>query len=187
MIGRLVDSMPLEFACIENQSMVSNLLDNLPGMVYRCLNEPEWTMEFVSEGCFELTGYTPSELIRNQFISYGRIIFPEDRNTVWMQVQSTLLQKKPFELVYRIVTRDNREKWVRENGRGIFDSEGNLYVLEGYITDISEEIKAESKIQHQVQRFQALRNIDMAISASFDLRLILNILLEQITDRKSVV
>ena len=186
MIGRLVDCMPLEFTCIENQSMVSNLLDNLPGMVYRCLNEPEWTMEFVSEGCFELTGYTPSELIRNQLISYGRIIFPEDRNTVWMQVQSALLQKKPFELVYRIVTRDNREKWVRENGRGIFDSEGNLYVLEGYITDISDEIKAESKVQHQVQRFQALRNIDMAISASFDLRLILNILLEQITSQLNV-
>jgi len=186
MIGRLVDCMPLEFTCIENQSMVSNLLDNLPGMVFRCLNEPEWTMEFVSEGCFELTGYTPSDLIRNRLISYSRVIFPEDRNTVWMQVQSALLQKKPFELVYRIVTRDNREKWVRENGRGIFDSEGNLYVLEGYITDISDEIKAESKVQHQVQRFQALRNIDMAISASFDLRLILNILLEQITSQLNV-
>jgi PAS domain S-box-containing protein len=186
MMGNLVDYMPLDFTCIENQSMVSNLLDNLPGMVYRCMNEPEWTMEFISEGCLELTGYTPFELIRNQTISYGHIIFPDDRSTVWMQVQSALLQKKPFELVYRIVTRDHQEKWVRENGRGIFDSEGNLYVLEGYITDITEEIKAESKIQHQVQQFQALRNIDMAISASFDLRLVLNILLEQITSQLNV-
>jgi PAS domain S-box-containing protein len=143
-------------------------------------------MEFISEGCFELTGYTPSELTQNHLVSYGRIIFPEDRNTVWMQIQSALMQKKPFELVYRIVTRDLKEKWVRANGRGVFDAQGNLYVLEGYIADISDEIKAESKIQHQVQRFQALRNIDMAISASFDLRLILNILLEQITTQLNV-
>ena len=181
-----VACVPLEFTCVESQSTVTTILDNLPGMVLRCLNDPEWTMEFVSGGCFALTGYTPSELVRNQVISYGRIIFPEDRNTVWMQVQSAILQKKPFELIYRIITRDNCEKWVRENGRGIFDAEGNLCVLEGYITDITDEINAESKIQHQVQQFQALRNIDMAISASFDLRLVLNILLEQITTQLHV-
>jgi PAS domain S-box-containing protein len=186
MTGPLVDFMPVELSCIESQSTVSTILDNLPGMVYRCLNDPDWTMEFVSEGCYALTGYAPTELIQNQITSYGQIIHPEDRNTVWLQVQSTLLQRKPFELVYRILTRDNQIKWVRENGRGIFDANDNLHVLEGYITDISEEIKAESKIQHQVQRFQALRNIDMAISASFDLRLILNILLEQITSQLNV-
>jgi PAS domain-containing protein len=95
-------------------------------MFYRCQNDPEWTMEFVSEGGFSLTGYTPSELIQNQVISYGQVIFSEDRNSVWMQVQSALNQKKPYELVYRIITRSNQEKWVRENGRGIYIDSGNV-------------------------------------------------------------
>lgn len=186
MISQFIDCMPLELMFVESQSTVSSILDNLPGMVFRCLNDTERSMEFVSEGCIALTGYTPVELVRNQVISYGQVILQEDRNTVWMQVQSAIHLKKSFELVYRISTRDNQQKWVRENGRGIFDSEGNICVLEGYITDITDQINAESKIQHQIQQFQALRNIDMAISASFDLRLVLNILLEQITSQLNV-
>jgi PAS domain S-box-containing protein len=186
MDDHLVGYLPLALMCTDNQSTVSSILDHLPGMVYRCLNDPEWTMEFVSLGCIALTGYTPSELVQNQFISYRQVIFPEDRQQVWIQIQSALEQKIPFELMYRIMTRDNQEKWVRENGRGVGDGLGNISYLEGYITDITDQILAERKIQHQMQQFQALRNIDMAISASFDLRLVLNILLEQITTQLDV-
>lgn len=185
-IGVLVDCMPDDFSPLDSQSQVSSILDNLPGMVYLCRNDPEWTMEFISEGCFTLTGYTPSELIHNQVMSYECIISPEDRDSVRMQIQLALQQRRPFDLVYRIITRDGYQKWVHENGRGIFDNDGNLYVLEGYVTDITGQINAESKIQHQLQRFQALRNIDKAITASFDIRLVLNILLEQITTQLNV-
>jgi PAS domain S-box-containing protein len=181
-----VSCIPIELMYIESQNTVSSIIDHLPGMVYRCQNDPEWTMEYVSEGCITLTGYTPSEMVRNHVISFGQVISSEDRHAVWIRVQSALCQKKPFELVYRIITRGNQEKWVRENGRGIYDDSGSVRVLEGYIADITDQIHAERKIQHQVQQFQALRNIDMAISASFDLRLVLNILLEQITTQLSV-
>ncbi len=52
----------VETALRENQRMLSTLMDNLPGMAYRCQNDAEWTMEFVSSGCKSLTGYPAADL-----------------------------------------------------------------------------------------------------------------------------
>ena len=51
-----------EAALWESQRALSTLLSNLPGMAYRCANDPDWTMEYLSEGCLALTGYPPSDL-----------------------------------------------------------------------------------------------------------------------------
>ena len=75
--------------------MLATLLSNLPGMAYRCQNRPDWPMEFVSDGCFLLTGYNPEELSGgNRF--YGDLIHPEDRDKVWSSVQKAIEQKRPF-------------------------------------------------------------------------------------------
>src|SRR5580698_333799 len=55
-----------EAAQIEQERSISTLFSNLPGMAYRCLNDGAWTMEFVSGGSRELTGYDPEALIGNR-------------------------------------------------------------------------------------------------------------------------
>jgi PAS domain S-box-containing protein len=61
-----------------------------------------------------------------------------------------------------------------------FDSKGNLIGLIHVVRDISEKKKHEDKIRRQLEYITALRIIDMAITSSLDLRVILNILLEQV-------
>ena len=126
------------------------MLDNLPGMIYRGQNDKHWTMEFVSEGCFELTGYTPLELVDNQSASFAELIHPEDRDFVWNYVQMRLARRERYELSYRIIDRDGQTRWVWEQGRGIHSSRGEFLGLEGFITDVSSRHEAQEESRRRL-------------------------------------
>jgi PAS domain S-box-containing protein len=136
-----------EEALIENQRTLETLISNLPGVAYKCQNDPQWTMEFVSEGCFQLTGYQVEDLIMNKKLSYNDLIHPDDRQMVWDTIQTSLKENKSFKIIYRIITFDLENKYVWEQGRGIFSSNGSLMALEGFITDITDRIANEKEIK----------------------------------------
>jgi PAS domain S-box-containing protein len=127
-----------ESALNESQRKLVTLMSNLPGMAYRCKDDKNWTMEFVSEGCFELTGYKDFEIIDNNIISYEKIIYPEDSKYVRAEIHKALSGKKSFELQYRLKTNNGKIKWVWEKGQAVLDKDGKLIALEGFISDISE-------------------------------------------------
>lgn len=131
----------------EQRREISTLMSNLPGMAYRCANNINWTMEFVSEGCYDLTGYKAEDIINDKIISYSDLINKDDRLKVYEDVQTALTKKEAFTLQYRIITANGIEKWVWEKGRGVWDNSGNLSCLEGFITDITESKLAEDKIK----------------------------------------
>jgi PAS domain S-box-containing protein len=124
----------------ESRRALSTLMSNLPGMAYRCHNDPGWTMELVSEGSLELTGHAPADLIGNRRVSYGNLIHPDDREAVWEEVQSGIEERRPFQFNYRITTVSGEVKWVWEQGRGIFSPEEELLAVEGFITDVTERV-----------------------------------------------
>lgn len=125
-----------------NGIALDNFFSFLPGMAYRCANDSDWTMFTISPGSFELTGYTPDEFI-NQLVSFDSLILPEYRKKVWNAIQDAINTRHPFTMEYRIHTKSGDEKWVWEKGAGIYDDEGNLLFLEGYITDITVQKERE--------------------------------------------
>ncbi|MCS7305024.1 MAG: ATP-binding protein [Thermoguttaceae bacterium] len=148
----------------ESQRAMSALMKNLPGMAYRCLNDPHWTMEFVSEGCVALTGYRPEELIGNRVISYAELIVPEHRQQVLENVQRAIAADEPFQLVYRIRTAQGEEKWVWEKGSAVRDAQGKVIALEGFIADITERCQAEEllrKTQDELEKLVAQRTAEL--------------------------
>ncbi len=140
----------------ESHRALSTLMGNLPGMVYRYRNDRNWTMEFISEGCTELTGHAPDDFIGQPKIHYAQLIHPEDREIVWNEVQTAVREQRPFQLVYRITTARGEQKWVWEQGRGVFAPEGELRALEGFITDITQRKKSEAALQESEQRLRTV-------------------------------
>lgn len=129
----------------ESERMLSTLMGNLPGMAYRCRPESPWTMEFVSDGCVDLTGFAADDLTNR--MPYVRLIHPEDFVEIRRIVASALLEKRTFRFVYRIQTATGTEKWVWEQGRPILDSIGRISSVEGFVTDITERKRAEEQLR----------------------------------------
>ncbi|HET6245331.1 MAG: PAS domain S-box protein [Bacteroidetes bacterium] len=146
----------IENSLKESERALSTLMSNLPGMAYRCQNNPSWTMEFASAGCLELTGYKSKELIKNNKIAYDQIIHPKDKERVWKIIQGSLASKNSFELEYRIITASGKTKWVWEQGEGVFDEKGKVKIIEGFITDISERKEFDSLIRQSRKSFKDL-------------------------------
>jgi len=148
-----------DFELQESRRAMSTLVANLPGMAYRCLNDPTWAMEFVSDGAFELTGFMAADLIDNAKVSYNDIIHPDDRERIWDAVQKAVKDYEYFEFTYRIITKNGKEKWVWERGRGVYMQGGELEALEGFIADITERKLAEVELKRS--NFVIDNSIDM--------------------------
>ncbi|WP_435362709.1 response regulator [Haloarchaeobius sp. DYHT-AS-18] len=134
----------------ETERMVSTLISNLPGMVYRCLNEPMWPMEFVSEGCLDLTGYHPEQLEGKDILWGEDIILDVDQEEIWEEVQRALDTAEPFEVTYRIRRRDGEVRWLWEQGRGVY-RDGDLVALEGFITDVTDRTQYRQRLDSVTQ------------------------------------
>jgi PAS domain-containing protein len=104
-----------------------------PAMTYRCLNDSDWTMLALSDGCPGVTGYRPDELMENRSVSYSAIIHPDDRLGVSLEVQSALAERRPFQLRYRVRRAGGEVVWVWEMGYGVYGERGGPLYLEGLI------------------------------------------------------
>ena len=155
---QIADRKKAEEEAQESERLISTLMKNLPGMVYRCRNDRNWTMTFVSDGCVSLTGYSPQDLIGNRIRSFSDLIHSDDQEMVWEQVQEAVFQHRPYQLQYRIQTADGNEKWVWEQGTGVYSDEDELLALEGFINDITERKTAEVLLKASEEKYRALVN-----------------------------
>jgi diguanylate cyclase (GGDEF)-like protein/PAS domain S-box-containing protein len=170
-IRNITERKRAEEVVAENERKFSTLIGNLPGMVYRCDNDREWTMSFLSEGCRDLTGYAPEEIIGNRRLSYNDVINFEHRERVWNEVQTALSKREHYSFEYSITTAAGDVKWVWERGCGIFSPDGEVQALEGFILDITERKQADKTLRESEERYRIIAENTADTIAIFDLNL----------------
>lgn len=116
------------------QRMLKGMLNRLPMMLYHSRNNLDWTMEYVSEGCQQLTGYEEKQLLNTPL--YGQLIYPEDRQSVWDNIQLALEQHRCFHIYYRLMHANGELRKVQEMGQGSYSKSGMVLGIDGFVFEI---------------------------------------------------
>jgi len=129
----------------ESNKKLNTIINNLRGVVFRCLNDKDWTMKYISDGIYELTGYLPNEFIDNKIRSYNSIVDPDDKERVEVEIQKALSTGYLYTIEYRVITSTGNKRWAWERGRGYYEGD-KLVALEGFISDITDRKRIEEEL-----------------------------------------
>ncbi len=143
-------------ALVRPPRLLETLLANLDGMVYRCRDDAHWTLEFVSDGCQALTGYTPADLLLNSRISFLQLTHPEDRAMVRKHIDACMRERRRIDIEYRIVHADGSLRWVWERGVGLYNAAGKVEAMEGFLQDVTERKEAAHALQEAERRYRSI-------------------------------
>ncbi|MCG8618144.1 MAG: sigma 54-interacting transcriptional regulator [Desulfobacterales bacterium] len=149
------DRLKSERALQESQRKLSTLMNNLPGMAYRARNDRKWTLEYVSRGSREIVGYDSEDLVGNPMNAFSERVHADDQEKIWNKIQDAVAAQKSFELFYRLRTTRGEYKWVWEQGAGVFDDNGNMVALEGYVNDFTAQKVTELELRRENERLRS--------------------------------
>jgi len=130
----------------ESQDKFATLVQNIPGMVYRCALDEHWTIQFMSDFIETLSGYPVADFVDNRVRSYASIIHPDDVALVDQGVRAAVTAHQPHVLEYRICHADGSVRWVHERGQATQDADGQVAWLDGVITDITQRKRFEATL-----------------------------------------
>lgn len=159
-----------EAALKESEERNRTLVNNIPGAVYRCQADQNWTLLFQSEAIAEITGYPVDHPIHQED---WRLIHPDDRLRVDEEITQAIAQQQPFESEYRILHADGSIRWVLETGQPIADATGTVQLIDGVLTDITRRKQSEHRLYELVRRESLINRISTQIRDSLELEPIL--------------
>lgn len=153
----ITDKKEAEEAVVESKRRLQTLMNNLPGMAYRCKADETYSMEFASQGSVKLFGYEPHELLgtAENPTAFQNVVHVEDRKNMLQLVELAVSEKRAFSFIYRVCTSSGGEKWVWEQGEGVFSEDGELVALEGFITDVTEQKEVELDLREENIRLKS--------------------------------
>ena len=146
----------VELALLESERRLSSLVENLPGFVYRCRYDENWTMLYLSGQYKDITGYESDDFCLNNKLTFNDIIKKEYQQEVFKKWEIALHENTVFEMEYPVLTASGEEKWLWERGAGVYNNTGELLFLEGYIEDVTEWVKVEAELRESEKKYRRI-------------------------------
>ena len=131
---------------VRREREMQAIFSAVPGVIYRCQIDAQWTMDWISDGIEGLVGYPRQEFVGNCVRSFSSVIHPDDQGTVEDALHRAMKSDQRFEVRYRVHHRDGSLKWVHERGSIIRDPNNGARSLIGFIVDVTAGKRTEDAL-----------------------------------------
>jgi len=132
-------------ALAEAEARFRTLVEHMPAVVHiSALDETASTI-YMSPQAEGLLGYAPEEWLADPEL-WVKVLHPDDREeTLGLNLQH--LTGRPMSMEYRMIARDGRVVWVREDVVVIRDPQGKPAFSQGVWLDITEKKRREEEVR----------------------------------------
>lgn len=131
----------------ETRQQLESLIGNVAGVLYRCLDDADWTMVFVSDEIEAFSGRPAAEFLAPGGPGILAITHPEDRERVQATINEATRAGRPYTVEFRIQDTSGAERWVLDRGQGFLTEPGGRRYYDGVFVDITERKAAEQGLQ----------------------------------------
>jgi PAS domain S-box-containing protein len=148
----------MEGALAEKEERFRTLVANIPGVVYRCASDAQYTMRYLSPEMQNLCGAPAEDFIGNRVRSFADIIHPDDRELVNRAVALAESRRESFTIEFRLLTADGSVKWVHEQGKPVFGPNGDVVWIDGVLLDVTDRKQVQQVIRDLEERNKQILN-----------------------------
>ena len=97
------------------------------------------------------------------------LLHVEDRERAKAAVEIALATHTDYDIEYRVKGTDGCEVWVSAKGRGVYDDDGSIVGMLGFVQDITMRKNNEDTLREQAEALRTLNEVGKLISAELDL------------------
>ena len=145
-ITDLTEQRELQRSLVEKEQKYRSLINNMPGAVFRCRLDDNWSMLFISPSILELTGYQSDEFTEH-CLEFNDLILKTDQQAVIDAVTSAVKEKRQYSIEYRIRHRNGKVLWLLDQGSFYFNNKDEAQWIDGVLIDITERKEYEEKLE----------------------------------------
>src|SRR5919106_1312583 len=134
----------------EAEERYRTLVEQIPAVIYIDEDDDVATARYVSPYYETMLGYTPQERLADPEL-WIKLLHPDDRDRV-MEESTQSERTGEFRSEYRMVAKDGRVVWVREEGILLHDESGRHLGWQGVLMDVTDRKTAEEALRRLAQQ-----------------------------------
>ena len=167
LVQNVTDRQQLEFALQVSENKLNDILNSATAAITRLLLKPDgnWEIDYVSNGCEIISGYTSAELTTDQSL-WLNLINPEDWQPIEGQIYADIFAERSGTYTYRILHKNGTWRWISQTNHSHWDATQDVWSVTIISTDISDRKQAELALAEAKESAEAATKAKSAFLAN---------------------